>query len=346
MLKLVTEWNKQIILNKVREMIDNNISIRDIYKVDRTLYYKAVKKFGSWSNMLLEIGEQYTKEKYTASTVLEALIERKINNLPLSYKKLRKDNSTLYNACIKFYGSFESAINSSGLNYLDNIENQSLMAQYGLIFEEIVGRVFKELNIHYKKGYSKSIKPDFVLPDGEWADAKLSDFTVFTCDTIKNYEPHCNKLTIIYLRGDKNREEKIGDKTTIISIYRIIENMVDEIKLNYIDELNNLWRLADDQEIINRETRVEKNKKVISIKKQKKIKQKKVKEKKVTDYRSQKNSSLKGASKNKPYSKRWVSSISVNGKRVRLGVYDSKIEAAKAYDEYIINNNLNRRLNF
>jgi hypothetical protein len=42
----------------------------------------------------------------------------------------------------------------------------------------------------------------------------------------------------------------------------------------------------------------------------------------------------------------WTSKITVNGKAIYLGNYDNEYDAAMAYDNYIINNNLNRKTNF
>lgn len=42
----------------------------------------------------------------------------------------------------------------------------------------------------------------------------------------------------------------------------------------------------------------------------------------------------------------YKTSISVNNKRIHLGYFTDKIEAAKAYDQYVINNNLKHTRNF
>lgn len=42
----------------------------------------------------------------------------------------------------------------------------------------------------------------------------------------------------------------------------------------------------------------------------------------------------------------WCAMVSVNGKRIYLGYFDNEINAAKAYDEYVIKNNLPNPLNF
>jgi len=43
---------------------------------------------------------------------------------------------------------------------------------------------------------------------------------------------------------------------------------------------------------------------------------------------------------------RWVSQMSVKGKRVRIGYFKTELDAAKAYDKYVIENNLPNPLNF
>lgn len=43
--------------------------------------------------------------------------------------------------------------------------------------------------------------------------------------------------------------------------------------------------------------------------------------------------------------KKWRSCITINKKQIRIGVYNTEIEAARAFNEYILKNNLNRKLN-
>ena len=54
-------------------------------------------------------------------------------------------------------------------------------------------------------------------------------------------------------------------------------------------------------------------------------------------------SGYRGVSKNK---KAWCATISVNYKRVHIGSFKTKEEAARAYDEYILKHNLEHTLNF
>ena len=53
-------------------------------------------------------------------------------------------------------------------------------------------------------------------------------------------------------------------------------------------------------------------------------------------------SSYRGVSK---YNNKWRSRISINGERISLGLYNSEEEAAIAYNNFIIDNNLDYLLN-
>lgn len=44
--------------------------------------------------------------------------------------------------------------------------------------------------------------------------------------------------------------------------------------------------------------------------------------------------------------KKWVARIKVNRETVLLGFYDDPKDAAKAYDMFVIKNNLDRKTNF
>ena len=56
-------------------------------------------------------------------------------------------------------------------------------------------------------------------------------------------------------------------------------------------------------------------------------------------------SGYRGVSWHKRYNK-WVAKINVNKKRIHLGYFEDKIEASKAYDKYVIDNNLEYTRNF
>ena len=53
----------------------------------------------------------------------------------------------------------------------------------------------------------------------------------------------------------------------------------------------------------------------------------------------------RGVFLNKKNIRCWGSQIKVNNKRIFLGYFHTEIEAAKRYNKYVIDNNLNRYLN-
>jgi len=61
--------------------------------------------------------------------------------------------------------------------------------------------------------------------------------------------------------------------------------------------------------------------------------------------KSNNTSGYKGVCFHKASSK-WISQIGVNKKQIHLGSFDTAIEGAKAYDKYVITNNLEHTLNF
>lgn len=61
--------------------------------------------------------------------------------------------------------------------------------------------------------------------------------------------------------------------------------------------------------------------------------------------RANNKSGYRGVSWYKNYNK-WAAQIKVNNKCIKLGYYEDKLEAAKAYDNYVICNNLEHTKNF
>ena len=60
--------------------------------------------------------------------------------------------------------------------------------------------------------------------------------------------------------------------------------------------------------------------------------------------RANNTSGFRGVSR-KTNSNKWISQIMVDSKTVYLGIFSNKIDAAKAYDSYVIQNNLNHTTN-
>lgn len=119
-----------------------------------------------------------------------------------------------------------------------------IYSELGKRFEELVGELLQEINISFTK-YNSGIKgcePDFILDTSHWIDAKLSEHTVFNSETMKKYEPHIEKLTIIYLRktSQLGYRRMVSPKTELVHISHYMESLSPERRSYYNEILKDI----------------------------------------------------------------------------------------------------------
>lgn len=119
-----------------------------------------------------------------------------------------------------------------------------IYSELGKRFEELVGELLQEINIRFTK-YNSGIRgcePDFILDKSHWMDAKLSEHTVFNSETMKKYEPHIEKLTIIYLRKTSQLEYRrmVTPKTELVHISHYMESLSPERRSYYNEILKDI----------------------------------------------------------------------------------------------------------
>ncbi|MDK7667404.1 hypothetical protein [Cytobacillus oceanisediminis] len=119
-----------------------------------------------------------------------------------------------------------------------------IYSELGKRFEELVGELLNETKIPYTK-YNCGVRgcePDFILSPSHWADAKLSEHTVFNSETMQKYEPHIEKLTIIYLRKTSQLEYRrmVSPKTELVHISYYMEGLSVERRSYYEEELRDI----------------------------------------------------------------------------------------------------------
>lgn len=132
-----------------------------------------------------------------------------------------------------------------------------------------------------------------------------------------------------YNPKNKDFERYNGRGITVCESWHSIENFINDMDESYIkgltmDRINNNLGYSKDncrwitQEIQSRNTRV---------------------------LSSRNTSGYRGVTYEKSR-KKWRSIIIVNKNKVSIGSFEDKIEAAKAYDKYVIDNNLEHTINF
>lgn len=91
-----------------------------------------------------------------------------------------------------------------GINPSDCMD-ESKQTIKGFMFEKVFKEVLELLGLEFKynKYFDKTIRLDFQLNNDVWIDCKLISWTKTIEETIEKYTPNCNKLIIVFLRGNK-----------------------------------------------------------------------------------------------------------------------------------------------
>jgi hypothetical protein len=293
--------SKEDLIASIKRLYADGINIRsEFIKINYgNLFGQAQKYFGSWGDAVVLAGIDYSDFKrtricYSKEQIISKINKRKASNKSLSTLSVRKEDPRLYNSAIKIFGDWKTAIESSGIDYFENVaktkvdywnkakiiskirkyhesgvnmcvtnimriessltkqaemkfgswenaliaskiplaeevKQSHLQVSYlGFQFEKIVKETLLHLGFSFKRRYNEKIRPDFVLPNGHFIDAKLSEWTVFNSNTIQKYEPFCEKMSIVFLRGDRTKNSPISDKTTLTSIFVLINKIKDD----------------------------------------------------------------------------------------------------------------------
>jgi|GEM_PF-6450000 len=203
-----------------------------ITEKDKKQLKKQRKKSIKWSKHKIK---QYIRKRYD-------------NGLSLSSASVQGEFRQLHEAAIKYYGSWEQTINAIlNIDYDEIREDIDLMKYYGLKFEKLLGDIIKEVSGDFVKGYNQYLKPDFVI-GSTWIDAKLSHWTASIPETIEKYEPFCDYLMIIFLRGNRTLDKMVTNKTRILSVYTYIKLLSEERQEYFIKLLDELYERINEQE--------------------------------------------------------------------------------------------------
>lgn len=147
------------------------------------------------------------------------------------------------------FGSWRNAVIAAGIDYDKVSLAGETLAPLGHEFEKVFSKILTDLGVQYSKYDHEIYKPDFVIGT-EWIDAKLSKYTYKAPDkqgrtVLDKYEPYCDKLTIVFLRGEKGYDAKITDKTRLISVYKYVDRLPAPLRSKYYEKLNEIEQKAD-----------------------------------------------------------------------------------------------------
>lgn len=185
-----------------------DMSYANMIKLDSKLVSNVNNKYKmSWYKFLDENKIPYIplSRKFTRESVQQRIDDvRSINNGEINYALIRKYDVSLLNFVWGNYDSIYEFFVDFGLDAEKCVDMNTQRAK-GFAFEKLFKEVLDLLKIEYKcnKYYNKDIRPDYQLDNGLWIDCKLSSWTSTIQSTIDKYTPECEKLIIVFLRGEE-----------------------------------------------------------------------------------------------------------------------------------------------
>jgi hypothetical protein len=206
----------------------------------------ASERYGGWREALIHFGFNYdgeicSRERWDKVKITKRIKEINIEHLNVSH--MLDNHRNLYFRALKYFQTWENALVESGFDYEDIRMDHTVNSRLGFKFESLVSDILKDVHKNKtikEKGYQYNIRPDFILKNGLWYDAKLSEWTIHRCQTIEKYEPHCKSLVIIYMRGNPHRDEMITNKTRLISVHKFIKQLPRYRQVFYLQEIKKI----------------------------------------------------------------------------------------------------------
>lgn len=208
---------KDQIIKKIKEYSEQGVDLcySNMMVVDPTLVYDAQRKFKkSWHKVLDDLKVPYTAKRlnYSRENIKQRLYAILEEFDEINYNLIKQNDSSILNYAYANYDSLEDFYADMGLNPIECMDFDTQKYK-GKMFELTFKEVLDALGIpyQYNKYYNEEIRPDFQLDDGIWIDCKLSSWTQTIKHTVKKYTPYCNKLIIVYLRGNKRKLYEFKD---------------------------------------------------------------------------------------------------------------------------------------
>ena len=181
----------------------------NMVNVDSALVSNATKKFKKgWHELLLELNIPFDAKRKAYS---KESIQSRLNSLyeefgEMNYSLIKKHDSSILFYAHSNYKSIENFYLDMGFDPIECMDYDTQKIK-GRQFELVFLEMLEAFNIEFKhnRHYNSDIRPDFQLDENIWIDCKLSSWTQTIKQTIEKYTPHCEKLIIVYLRGNKRK---------------------------------------------------------------------------------------------------------------------------------------------
>jgi transposase len=196
--------------NPNRKVDDNRLrdEIYERYSLNGEKVSDIAVDLGISPNPIYRVIRKYNLPRFNYSTEYRrSVVEKTVLKLKEIEKthgfvnyKLASDYGIYENTKNYFDGSFRDACLKLGLKYV--CENSNEFLSLGTQFENMVGNLLDYLNISNSrqkviKVNGSVLRPDFILDQNDWADAKLSNSAI-TDNSISKYSSKCRNLYFIF----------------------------------------------------------------------------------------------------------------------------------------------------
>jgi hypothetical protein len=180
-------WSEEYVLDRLWERYKRNLNMNHhaVHWEDCSLCGQAKKRFGSYDQALTALGlsKQLIRRMNipfsTTPDVVSAIRERKSQGLPLNLQSLKVGpcrDSCLYKGALRLFGSWQVAIEASGMDY-SSIKKHPVYSSSHDVAEEIKARYRRGLPLQYSKvergsESDKSLLRAGIRYFGSWSNAQ------------------------------------------------------------------------------------------------------------------------------------------------------------------------------
>jgi hypothetical protein len=219
---LFMRWNKEKVKTALLDRIEKGlpIDISTIKKEDGKLRGAIETHFGNLTKALIycEIDPDsvHVLTWWTKDKIKKEFLRYINENSHTSIFDISMNHKKLEHAVRKHYGTYENLCEDLGVDVSVVRKEGTSDSHYGKKFEKLLNDMFISIGKKYTYQHREfeGIIPDFYDEStNEIVDAKLSSWTVFNSnnEALTKYLPVCNKLTIVYLRGENipHKKEKL-----------------------------------------------------------------------------------------------------------------------------------------
>jgi len=116
-------WSNDLVVAAIQERVARGLPINSgtVQADDRALYGAAHKYIGTWSAAVEASGFSYDEvrlnQKWSKDLMITAIQERVAKGLPINATYVNDNNSALYRAARRYFGTWKAAVEAAGFPY-------------------------------------------------------------------------------------------------------------------------------------------------------------------------------------------------------------------------------------